>query len=120
MTLRTQIIMIIALLFFQVELVYLIKKKLLILKYSLVWILIAMLLGIGVMAPEAFCNFTALIGIRYSMNGLFLALMGGVFLILVSLTVIVSRQTLRIARLIQRVAILEQSLEEHEGKETDW
>lgn len=119
MTLRTQILVMVALVFFMIELIYLLRKKELILKYSLIWILITVLLGIGTIAPEPFCDLMGIIGIRYSMNGLFLALLGGAFLILVSLTVIVSRQTLRITRLIQRVAILERALEEQNGKAAD-
>lgn len=77
MTLRTQILVMVALVFFMIELIYLLRKKELILKYSLIWILITVLLGIGAIAPEPFCDLMGIIGIRYSMNGLFLALLGG-------------------------------------------
>ena len=117
MTERTQILLGIAVLLFMGELVYLIKRKELILKYALIWIFLALLFGIGVVVPEFFYAFVAFVGIRYPMNGIFLYVLGALLLILMSLTAIVSRQSLRITRLIQRVAILERSLEEYGEKE---
>lgn len=96
--------------------IYFIKKKMLALKYILLWLFSGFIMGILVIFPELLVVFVELIGIETPMYGLFLA---GIFfslLISMSLTAIVSKQTERIKNLAQSNAMLEKRVRELEKR----
>lgn len=70
-----------------------------------------------VLWPNALSSLMGAFGITVPVNGLFLVSIGFVFVILMSLTSIVSKQTDRIKQLVQHQALLEQRIRELEKKE---
>ena len=97
--------------------VYFLKRRLIDLKYSLVWLLAGICMACMVLWPNALSSLMGAFGITVPVNGLFLVSIGFVFVILMSLTSIVSKQTDRIKQLVQHQALLEQRIRELEKKE---
>ncbi len=103
--LRVTIIAACAMLFIYV--VYLVRRERLQLKYSLLWLVMALILLLVSLFPEPLFTLAGLFGFAASSNFVFAA--GFVFLLVIclSLTSIVSKQALSIKNLTQRIAILE-------------
>ncbi len=97
--------------------VYFLKRRLIDLKYSLVWLLAGICMACMELWPNALSSLMGAFGITVPVNGLFLVSIGFVFVILMSLTSIVSKQTDRIKQLVQHQALLEQRIRELEKKE---
>lgn len=97
--------------------VYFLKRRLIDLKYSLVWLLAGICMAVMVLWPNALSSLMGAFGITIPVNGLFLVSIGFVFVILMSLTSIVSKQTDRIKQLVQHQALLEERIRELEKKE---
>lgn len=114
-TLRTTLIVGVILYF--VIILKLLKDKSLSLKYSLLWLLSGLAMGILVIFPELLLRIIVLFGIQSNMNGLFIFGIAFLGMILMSITSIVSRQNKRIRTLIQESAILEKRIRELEHKE---
>ena len=95
---------------------YFIKKKMLALKYILLWLFSGFVMGILVLFPQLLEIFVTLIGIETPMYGLFLVGIFFILLILMSLTAIVSKQTERIKNLAQNSAMLEKRVRELEKR----
>ena len=95
---------------------YFVKRKMLALKYILLWLFSGFVMGILVIFPHLLEIFVKIVGIETPMYGLFLA---GIFfslLISMSLTAIVSKQTERIKNLTQNSAMLEKRIRELEER----
>ena len=92
----------------------LLKNKALTLKYTLLWILSGLCMGLLVIFPAALREITELIGIANEMNGLFAISLSFIICLVMALTSIVSRQTAKIRRLIQTVAMLEKRIRDIE------
>jgi len=95
----------------------LLKKKVLSLKYSLLWLLTGAGLLVLVLFPGIIYAFSELIGVKMPVNGMFLFMIAFLFMIVLSVTVIVSRQSERIKTLAQKMALLEKRLRDIEKKE---
>jgi hypothetical protein len=98
-------------LFFTFSVVHLIKKELLELKYSLLWLFSGVCLVFLAVNPLVLSGLADLFGIADRLNMLFLA--GNLFLIAIvfSLTVALSRSSRRIRNLTQETALLKIELE---------
>ena len=97
-----------------VMIMHFVKKKMLALKYILLWLFSGVVMMLLVLFPQLLKLFVNLVGIETTMYGLFLA---GIFfslLISMSLTAIVSKQTDRIKNLTQNNAMLEKRVRELE------
>ena len=92
------------------------KHKALALKYTLLWMLAGIVLGVMVIWPEILAYFTRMIGIASNMNGLFIACIAFIIMILMSLTSIVSKQADKIKNLTQTIAKMEKRLREVENE----
>lgn len=114
MTFKTQIILLVALIVYFAALIYTVKHKGLILKYAILWILAGIVLLIFWGRVSWFAAIVNFFGIKDTMNGLFLLLIGCLAILLLSVTIIASRQTMQIKRLAQRVSILENRLEKEQ------
>ena len=103
--LRTTIIIACSLLL--VYVVYLVRRERLQLKYSLLWLVMASILLLVSLFPEPLFGLAGFFGFAASSNFIFAA--GFVFLLVIclALTSIVSKQTVSIKNLAQRIAILE-------------
>ena len=116
MTLKFRLIMAAILLIGFVIIINMVRKKILDLRYALIWLaLIAMILVI-VIVPGLLGVITHFLGIYDAMNMVFF--MGFVFLIVVTffLTAALSRNSNRIKALTQQVALLEKQVRDESVK----
>ncbi len=95
------------------------KNKMLELKYTLTWILAGLVMGIMVFFPQLLIWFVGLLGIQSNMNGLFILSIAFIILILMTMTSIASRTTMKMRQMIQEYGILEKRVRELEQKTED-
>lgn len=110
-----------ALVFLAVVVRYLVVKKFN-LKYALVWLLTSAVLLVLAVFPGVAIFIAELVGIQTPVNAVFLFAILLAFIIILTLTAIVSHLNKRIWRLTQMQAILERrvrSLEKKNGEESD-
>lgn len=112
-----QIAMLSAIMCYYVILVYLLKKKSLILKYTLLWIFAGFLMLVLVLFPQLLHIFANAVGIYDDTNALFAVIFFCVIVILMSLTAIVSKMGERIKQLAQYAALLEKRLRDMEEED---
>lgn len=96
---------------------YYLKKRMLELKYTLIWLLTGLVMGIMIFFPETLVFFVRLLGVESNMNGLYVLCIAFIIAILMTLTSIVSRQTMKIKILIQEISMMEKRIRELEEKE---
>ena len=101
--------------YFVIILSYL-KRKMLELKYTLIWLLAGVIMGIMIYFPELLVWFVRLLGIESNMNGLYILCIAFIMMILMTLTSIVSRQQLKIRILIQEISMMEKRIRELENQ----
>lgn len=106
--LRVSLILAVAIYF--VLILWLLKKREISLKYTLLWLFAGLCMGILVIWPESLMIIIGFIGIESSMNGLFILAIAFIIVILMSITSIVSKQNEKIRSLTQTIAILEKNL----------
>lgn len=117
MSLVLQLFLIVCVLLFIAAIVrYLVLKKLN-LKYTLVWLLSALLMLVIAIFPGIISFFTKLIGIQVASNAVFFFAILFLFVIVLTLTAIVSGLNNRIYRLVQTQALLEKRIRELEEKQ---
>ena len=92
------------------------KKKSLELKYTLLWLLAGVIMGLAIVFPKFLIRFTKSLGIESAMNGLYVLCIGFILIILMALTSIVSNQTIKIRTLIQEIAMVEKRIREMESE----
>lgn len=117
MDLKLRVFLAIGIVIYFIALFYLLKKKRLILKYSLIWILSGLLLLVFLIWPQLVFDASAAIGVSDPVNAVFLLFAGCSLLLTLSLTSIVS-QFNRVNRdTIQSLALLERRVRELEEKD---
>ncbi len=104
--------------YFIIILFYL-KRKMLELKYTLLWLLAGIVMGVMIFFPELLVFFVRLLGIESNMNGLYVLCFAFIIAILMSLTSIVSKQALKIKTLTQEICMMEKRIRELEEKAMD-
>lgn len=114
-TLRLTLIVAVACYF--IVILYFLKQKALNLKYTLLWLVAGLVMGILVAVPELLVFIIHIFGIQDNMNGLFIFAIGFIIMILLSLTSIASRQNRKIRTLTQELAILDKRVRELENKD---
>lgn len=92
------------------------KKQMLELKYTLIWLVAGIVMGIMIFFPELLVAFVRILGIESNMNGLYVLCFAFIIAILMTLTSIVSRQALKIRTLIQEISMLDKRIRELEQK----
>jgi len=109
-----QIFLIASLVLFFIIIIRFVAKKQLNLKYSLVWLLADIVMIVVTIFPQIVDIVGSFIGIASPVNTIFL--FGGIFLILIvlTLTFIVSHMINRIYRMTQSIALLEKRIRELE------
>lgn len=85
---------------------YYVKKNKISVKYSIVWYLCLLLLSLFTVFPNLLGYVTNLVGIQVSSNFLFAFMIGVLFIITLSLTIIVSEQQEKIKQLVQEISII--------------
>lgn len=106
----------IAVICYFVLILYYLKKRMLELKYTLIWLVAGVVMGIMIFFPELLVFFVRLLGIESNMNGLYVLCFAFIIAILMTLTSIVSRQTMKIKILIQELSMMEKRIRELEEK----
>lgn len=109
--------LIVAVICYFVIILYFLKQKALDLKYTLLWLVAGLVMGILVVVPELLSSIIRIFGIQDNMNGLFIFGIGFIIMILLSLTSIASRQNRKIRTLTQELAILDKRVRELEKKD---
>lgn len=107
---KSQIIMLLAVMCYFVLLILLLRKKMLNLKYGLLWIFSGVLMLILAIFPGILNSFSRLVGIAIPTNALFAVILFCVMIILISLTAIVSGLNNKVKKLAQTIAMLENRL----------
>lgn len=107
---KSQIIMLLAVMCYFVLLIFLLRKKMLNLKYGLLWIFSGVLMLILAIFPGILNSFSRLVGIASPTNALFAVILFCVMIILMSLTAIVSGLNNKVKKLAQTIALLENRL----------
>lgn len=93
---------------------YLLHKRTLALKYTLMWILFGILMAVIAVFPELLARFAGLVGISTPSNALFAAILFAILLILIALTSIISGLNDKNTRLVQSLALLEKRVRDLE------
>ncbi len=112
-----RITLIIAVICYFIIILYFLKNRALNLKYTLLWLLAGVVMGLLVIFPEMLVRIIHILGISDNMNGLFIICIGFMLMILMALTSIVSRQNMKIRSLIQEVGILDKRIRELEREQ---
>lgn len=95
----------------------LLKEKKLALKYTLLWLLLGIIMIVFVIFPQLLSILGHLVGIVDSMNALFTFSISFVFVLVMALTSIVSKQSEKIKNLVQTCALMEKRIRELEKNE---
>ena len=119
MSLTLQISMILAELVYFTMIFCFLKKKMLTIKYSLLWLAFGIVMIVFTAVPTLMWRFMWMFGVESPMNGLFSVLLFFILTIIMSLTAIVSRQSERIRALVQSQALLEERIRELEVKKDE-
>lgn len=126
-----RITLIIAVICYFIIILYFLKNRALNLKYTLLWLLAGVVMGVLVIFPEMLERIIRIFGIQSNMNGLFIIAIGFMLMILMALTSIASRQNMKIRSLVQEIGILDKRIREledgqnnsagrkHAGQESD-
>ena len=93
---------------------YFLKQRALNLKYTLLWLLAGVVMGLLVIFPELLVRVIHMFGIEDNMNGLFIICIAFILMILMALTSIASRQNMKIRSLVQEIGILDKRIRELE------
>lgn len=110
MTVEIRIFLLVAVILYFMEVIHLLKKKRLHLKYSLLWLAVGVLMILFIIFPQIVVAFSNLLHFQSSMNALYILLIGFLVIICVALTSIVSKQNNHIKRLTQNAALLEERI----------
>jgi Uncharacterized conserved protein len=111
------IVLAVGLLLFFAMLFFMLRRKRLILKYTLFWLLSGLVLLTFLIFPHAVLKATALIGVVNPVNAIFLLFAGVMLMLVLSLTSIVSQLSDKNRALVQSVALLEQRVRDMENKD---
>ena len=112
-----RIVLLVGVLLYFVFILHFLKDKALELKYTLLWIGAGGFMLLLIIFPHLLPWLINCMGVESNMNGLFLLAIAFLMMLCMSLTSIVSRQTRKINRLVQQVAILENELKDYHNEE---
>ncbi|PYY29628.1 DUF2304 domain-containing protein [Paenibacillus illinoisensis] len=111
-SLKLQIILVVGSVLSFLILLNLLRRYRLELKYSMLWIFIMIFVMILSLFPKMFTHVANTLGIEMPVNALFFLAIFGMIVILFSLTVEISRATLKIKELSQELGIMKHELKQ--------
>lgn len=114
-----RIVLSVAVICYFIIILYYLKKRMLELRYTLIWLAAGLCMGIMVFCPRILIDFVHLLGIESNMNGLFILCFAFIIAILMMLTAIVSRFAMKVRTLIQEISMLEKRIRELESQIND-
>jgi hypothetical protein len=94
---------------------YLIRQEIIELKYSSIWLVVGMLMIVVAVQPDLVSDVARLLGIGLPVNALFLFTLLFILMILMVVTIAISKVSLKHTRLAQEIALLRQALETRTG-----
>lgn len=106
MKLEIQLVALLFILILFLLVTYYVKKNKISIKYSIVWYLSLLVLALFTIFPWLLGFVTKLVGIQLSSNFIFAFMIGVLFFLTLSLTIIVSEQSKKITLLIEEISIL--------------
>ncbi|MCK9313715.1 MAG: DUF2304 domain-containing protein [Methanocorpusculum sp.] len=112
---RLQLFLIVISLTFLIYIFSLVRKEKLELKYTLAWCLMGFVLVLIAVQPQIVEIIAELLGIGLPVNAVFLLGIFCILIILLTLTVAISRTSIRTKRLIQELAILKFEINENKS-----
>lgn len=92
--------------------IHLIRKEVIELKYSVVWIFVGVGMLVISIAPQTVGLISHVMGIGLPVNALFLVAIIFIFVILMILMIAISKLSMRCSRLTQSIALLKESMNE--------
>ena len=107
----------IAVICYFILILYYLKKRMLELKYTLLWLAAGVVMGVMIFFPELLVWFVGILGIESNMNGLYVLCIAFIIAILMTLTSIVSRQAMKIKILTQQLSMVEKRIRELEDEQ---
>ena len=119
MNISLRLTLIVALAIYYVVLFYLLRKRALTLKYTLLWIISGIVMILIVAFPALFEKLMRVIGVVEMTNGLFAVVCFAILIILISITSIVSKMNEKMRQLIQQCAMYEKRIRELEKSVSD-
>lgn len=115
-----QIMMLLAVALYFIIVLFLLKKRSLNLKYTLLWLLSGGIMLLLAVFPQILNMFANIVGIYEPTNALFSIICFCIIIILMSLTAIVSKLNEKSKKVIQKMALLEKRVRElEEGSEQE-
>lgn len=114
-----QVTLSVAVICYFIIILYYLKRRMLELKYTLIWLVAGVVMGVMIYFPELTVKFVGIFGIQSNMNGLYILCIAFIFMILMTLTSIASRQQLKIRILIQEISMMEKRIRELEEGTSD-
>ena len=114
-----RIVLSVAVICYFIIILYYLKKRMLELRYTLIWLAAGGCMGVMVFFPRLLIDFVHLLCIESNMNGLFILCFAFIIAILMMLTAIVSRFALKVRTLIQEISMLEKRIRELENQIRD-
>lgn len=106
MSLNLKLFALLFIAFLMLAIFIIVKRGKMLLKYSIFWYACLIVLALFTVFPNLLVWLTELFGIQISSNFIFAFMIGTLFVICISLTVIVSELSERVRSLIQEVSIL--------------
>ena len=113
-----RITLIVALIVYFSSIGYLLKRKTLALKYTLLWLVSGLIMFLFVLFPGALQRFFRLLGVVELTNGLFALVLFFLLITMITLTAIVSKLNEQIRQLVQRCAMYEKRIRELEDNQS--
>lgn len=117
MSLTLRVFIIVCCLFLLVYVIHMVKHEKLMLRYSLFWLALAVVISVLAVFPRPLFALAELFGFYASSNLVFFAGMLFLLVIALSLASAVSKQAICIKNLTQRIALLEHELESSSDEE---
>lgn len=112
-TLRVTLCM--AVICYFIIILYYLKRRMLELKYTLIWLFAGAVMGLLIFFPELLLVIVKILSIETNMYALFVLCFAFIIAVLMTLTAIVSRQSQKIKILIQEISMMEKRIRELES-----
>ena len=112
MSIIMRISIIVICLIFIIYIVSLVSRKKLLLKYSLIWLSLSIVVGFCAVFPTPLYMLASLVGFETASNFIFVVAIFFLLAICLSLSIIASRQTGHIKTLIQEIALIKKEKED--------
>lgn len=105
----------IAVICYFIIILYYLKRRMLELKYTLIWLFAGAVMGLLIFFPELLLVIVKILSIETNMYALFVLCFAFIIAVLMTLTAIVSRQSQKIKILIQEISMMEKRIRELES-----